>query len=179
MDWIGHHNDVAHWSLGLDASGPKVVEAVNWTFPKTEIYNTPVNYEICCRYSGGITISISDRHYSGIRWKGENGWMYVDRRAIDASRKEWLRESFDRGPIKLYPSNSHHRNFLDSIRTRKECIAPAEIGHRSITPGHLGLISQMVGRPLNWNPKTETITGDFEAESLLKKVDYRKPWKLV
>ncbi|MBH53156.1 MAG: dehydrogenase [Opitutaceae bacterium] len=179
MDWIGHHNDIAHWSLGLDVSGPEEVEAVNWTFPETEIYNTPVNYEIRCRYAGGISISISNRHDPGIRWKGENGWMYVDRRAIDASKKEWILESFDRGPIKLYPSNNHLRNFLDCIRTRKDCIAPAEIGHRSITPGHLGLVSQMVGRSLHWNPQTETIMGDLEAEKLLKKVDYRKPWRLV
>ncbi len=28
MDWIGHHNDIAHWALGMDQSGPLEVEAV-------------------------------------------------------------------------------------------------------------------------------------------------------
>jgi len=179
MDWIGHHNDIAHWSLGLDESGPEEVEAVNWTFPETKIYNTPVNYEIRCRYTGGITTSISDRHASGVKWVGENGWLYVDRGAIDASNREWIRESFDRGAIKVYHSYNHHRNFLDGIRSRKSCIAPAETAHRSITPGHLGLVSQLVGRPLQWNSQAETIIGDPEAEKLLKAVHYRKPWKLV
>jgi predicted dehydrogenase len=179
MDWIGHHNDIAHWSLGLDESGPEEVEAVNWTFPETKIYNTPVDYEIRSRYAAGFTTSISNRHAMGIKWIGENGWLYVDRTAFDASNKNWMRESFDRGPIKLYHSNDHHRNFLDGIRSRKPCIAPAKTAHRSVTPGHLGILSQRVGRPLRWNPKTESIIGDPEAEKLLKTIHYRKPWKLT
>lgn len=177
MDWIGHHNDIAHWSLRLDASGPEEVEAVNWTFPETDIYNTPVHYEIRCRYAGGIATSISDRHASGIKWIGENGWLYVDRGKIDASNKNWIRESFERGPVKLYHSNNHNRNFLDSIHSRKACIAPAETAHRSITPGHLGIVSQRVGRALKWNPRNEKIIGDSEADTLLKEVIYRKPWQ--
>jgi predicted dehydrogenase len=179
MDWIGHHNDIAHWSLGMDESGPEEVEAVNWTFPETKIYNTPVNYEIRCKYVGGITTSISDRHASGIKWIGENGWLYVDRSQFDASNREWIRESFDRGPIKPYHSTNHYRNFLDGIRSRKTCIAPAETAHRSITPGHLGLVSQILGKPLKWDPKAEVIIGNPDADKLLKEVHYRKPWRLI
>ena len=177
MDWIGHHNDIVHWSLELDQSGPSQVEAVNWTFPETEIYNTPVHYDVRCQYADGFTTSISDRHASGIKWFGEDGWLYVDRGKIDASHKNWIRESFERGPKQLYRSNNHHRNFLEGIRSRKTCIAPAETGHRSITPGHLGIVSQAVGRPLNWDPRTESILRDPEADTLLKKVRYRKPWQ--
>ena len=179
MDWIGHHNDIAHWGLGMDKSGPEEVEAVNWTFPETKIYNTPVNYEIRCKYAGGILTSISDRHTSGVKWIGENGWLTVDRGKINASNREWIRESFDRGPVKAYVSLNHYRNFLDGIRSRKICITPAETAHRSITPGHLGLVSQIVGRPLRWDPKSETVIGDRKADKLLKKVQYRKPWKLA
>ena len=28
MDWIGHHNDIAHWGAGMDASGPE--EGSHW-----------------------------------------------------------------------------------------------------------------------------------------------------
>ncbi|MBT7867371.1 MAG: hypothetical protein HN763_13560 [Opitutales bacterium] len=163
----------------MDKSGPEEVEAVNWTFPETKIYNTPVNYEIRCKYAGGILTSISDRHTSGVKWIGENGWLTVDRGKINASNREWIRESFDRGPVKAYVSLNHYRNFLDGIRSRKICITPAETAHRSITPGHLGLVSQIVGRPLRWDPKSETVIGDRKADKLLKKVQYRKPWKLA
>ena len=30
MDWIGHHNDIAHWALDMDNSGPVSVEVVDW-----------------------------------------------------------------------------------------------------------------------------------------------------
>jgi len=179
MDFIGHHNDIAHWGLNMDRSGPEEVEAVNWKMPETEIYNTPVNYEIRCKYAGGINSSISDSHPLGIKWIGDDGWIQVDRGKITSSNRAVIRESFDRGPVKLYRSLSHHGNFIEGIRTRKTCIAPAETGHRSITPGHLSLVSYTVGRPLRWDPKTENIIGDPEAENILKTVHYRKPWKLA
>ena len=28
MDFIGHHNDIAHWGLDMDHAGPERVEAV-------------------------------------------------------------------------------------------------------------------------------------------------------
>ena len=42
MDWIGHHNDIAQWGLGVETSGPIKVEARGFTWPTTDIYNTPV-----------------------------------------------------------------------------------------------------------------------------------------
>ena len=73
-------------------------------------------------------------------------------------------------------SNDHKRNFLDCVRSRKACIAPAETGHRSVTPGHLGFVSHKLGRKLKWDPAKEVIVGDDEAQKLLMTVDYRKPW---
>ena len=178
MDWIGHHNDIAHWGIGMDYGGPLEVEAIGWTFPQTDVYNTAVNYDIRCRYKNGIKSSISDKHAIGVKWIGENGWVHISRKSMEASNPEFLRESFHRGKIKAYVSNNHIRNFIKCVRSRESCIAPAEVGHRSITPGHLGIVSQAVGRPLKWDPKTETIIGDKKADRLLKAVPYRKPWKL-
>ena len=178
MDWIGHHNDIAHWGIGMDYGGPVEVEAIGWTFPQTDVYNTAVNYDIRCRYKNGITSSISDKHAIGVKWVGENGWVHISRKSMKASNPEFLRESFNRGKIKASVSNNHIRNFIECVRSRESCIAPAEVGHRSITPGHLGIVSQAVGRPLKWDPKTENIIGDEEADRLLNAVPYRKPWKL-
>ena len=68
------------------------------------------------------------------------------------------------------------RNFLDCIKTRADCISPAETTHRSITPGHLGYVSNAVGRALQWDPASETIIGDEDAMELLLKNEYRNPW---
>jgi predicted dehydrogenase len=179
MDWIGHHNDIAHWGMGIERSGPvEVTAAGQWTWAEFAGYDTPVHYEIRCQYADGVTSTISSQLKGGPKWIGEDGWIWANRGAETASRPELFAKDFDPGPIKAYASKNHVENFLDGVRTRTECIAPAEIGHRSITPGHLGYVSQTLGRPLKWNPETETVEGDPEADALLKAVDYRPPWAL-
>ena len=185
MDWIGHHNDIAHWGLDLDKSGPVKVEAKNFRYPEKGMYDQPIDYEVLSTYAGGYTVSISnlhkmgpDKRNMGTEWIGEDGWVYVDRGKISASNMDWIRESYDRGPKKAYKSRDHRRNFIEGVLTRKECICPAETAHRSITPGHLGYVSDALGRALKWDPKKEEVVGDAEADKLLKTVNLRGDWKL-
>ncbi len=179
MDWIGHHNDIAHWGMGVERSGPIEVDAAGeWTMPTFQGYNTPVHFDIRCRYPDGVTSSISDQHKQGVKWIGEEGWIWADRGKSDSSNRALLADGFDAGPITVYDSRDHVNNFLDGVRTRTECIAPAEIGHRSITPGHLGYVSWELGRKLRWDSEQEAILGDEEAGQLLKVVDYRAPLTL-
>lgn len=179
MDFIGHHNDINHWALGLDSSGPLSVEAVNWKFPPTEVYNTPMDYEIRCDYPGNIAVSIASSHPGGIKWIGENSsWIYVTRGKLEASNPAWIAKDYDAGSKKAYKSPGHHRNFVDGIKSRKTCIAPAETAHRSVTPGHLGYVSQVVGRKLKWDAVTEQIIGDTEAQKLLTEIPYVGDWEL-
>ncbi len=178
MDWIGHHNDIAHWALEMNRLGPQRVEAVGWGFPDTDIYNTPHSYEIRCVYPGGVESSISSRNTLGTKLTGEDGWVYVRRGRLEASDERWLKPNFDRGPKKMATSPGHTRNFLDCMKSRETCVAPAEVAHRSITPGHLGYVSQAVGRALTWDAKNEQILDDREASELLRRHTYRKPWSL-
>jgi hypothetical protein len=80
--------------------------------------------------------------------------------------------------VQLPVSNNHHRNFLDSVKSRQPTITPVETAHHSAIPGHLGLISMLVGRKLKWDAQNERIVGDAEASKLLGR-DYRAPWKLA
>ncbi len=176
MDWIGHHNDIAHWALDLDHSGPIKVEAVNWVQPATDVYNTPQDYEIRCEYAGGVTSSITNRHKLGAKFIGENGWVYVTRGRIEASDPRWIADQFEVGSERVYAADDHVRNFLDCVKSRRPCIAPAETAHRSITPGHLAYVSNALGRPLRWDAEQETVVNDQEANQLLLAHGYREPW---
>ena len=178
MDWIGHHNDIAHWALGMDRLGPSKIEAVGWTFPDTDIYNTPQQYEIHCEYTGGVTSTISCKNAIGTKLIGDQGWVYVRRGKLEASDPRWLDAAFQRGPKTAYPSPGHAQNFLDCVKSRRECVAPAEVAHRSITPGHLGYVSHELGRPLRWDAKREQVIDDEQANALLNKMPYCEPWKL-
>ena len=109
-------------------------------------------------------------------------WIFVARGKFRASNSVWTKRDYNAGPRKVYESPEHHRNFLDCVKSRKECICTAEIGHRSLTPGHLGLVSEALGgRVLKWDPAREEVIGDLEADRLLKTINYRSfrdPWAL-
>lgn len=60
----------------------------------------------------------------------------------------------------MYESNDHKGNFLECVKTRKETIAPAEVGHRSCTVCLLGNIAMQIGRKLRWNPDVERFVDD-------------------
>jgi predicted dehydrogenase len=178
MDWIGHHNDIAHWGLGVDDSGPVEVAAVDWTSPVADVYDTPVDFTVRSTYASGTVITISSRLPKGVKFIGDAGWAYADRGKLEASEPRWLAPEFKPGEVQLYRSADHARNFLDCVRSRAACICPASTGHRSITPGHLAYVSQTLGRPVRWNPATETFVDDPEAEQRLD-FRYREPWRLT
>ena len=179
MDWIGHHNDIAHWALDLDRSGPEQVEAVGWTQPATDIYDTPHRYTIRCRYGNGIVNTISTEHQQGVKFIGDEGWLHVTRGKISASDPRWIEDGFVPGPHTVYVSNDHMVNFLNCVKSRETCIAPAETSHRSITPGHLGYVSQALGRALRWDPLREEVVNDAEANRRLQRQVYRGDWGKV
>ena len=176
MDWIGHHNDIAHWAIGQDRSGPTRVAAIGWEFPDTDIYNTPEKYTIRSEYVGGIVGVVSSENRLGLKITGSDGWVFVTRGKIEASDDRWLAKSFRPGSVEVYASPGHMRNFLDGVKSRRECVAPADVAHRSITPGHLAYVSQTLGKPLEWNAQTQTIVGDAKADALLKAATYRGKW---
>ena len=117
----------------------------------------------------------------GTKWIGKSGWVWVDRSGFDASNPEWAKEDTlpdSERKVQLIVSQEHRRNFLDSVRSRKPTITPVQTAHHSTIPGHLGLISMLVGRKVEWDVKNETILNDPGASALLTR-SYRDPWKLA
>jgi predicted dehydrogenase len=183
MDWIGHHCDIAHWGLDFDRSGPSEIEA-QAEFPAAgAIWNTATKYRIELKYPRSITMTIAGGHSdikNGTRWIGKDGWVYVTRGGFDASNPEWkkspaLANALVKGRLQV--TSTHHRNFLDCIKSRRPTITPVETAHHSAIPGHLGAIAMKTGRKIRWDVASETIIGDPAASKLLSR-DYRGPWKL-
>ena len=176
-DWTGHHLDIAHWGLGLDATGPVEIKATA-EFAKDGLYTTPYNFDILCKYKNGVTIRLADdtKVANGTTFFGEGGrWIFVNRGKLEANPPAVLKEWIGPDEIQLYKSTSHKGNFLECIRTRQPTIAPAETGLRSISVGLLGEIAIMTGRTIHWDPDREEILGDPGASELLGR-SYREPW---
>lgn len=180
MDWVGHHVDIAHWGMGWDETGPVEVEA-RGEFPRgSTIYNSPIRYYCTAVYADGTPMIIAggyDEIWMGTKWIGEYGWVYVNRGEFITEPASLKREVIGPGETRLYRSRDHSQNFLDCIRSRGRTITPAETAHRSASVGHLCVTAMEVGRKIRWDPRTETITDDPEAERLLSRA-YRAPWQL-
>ena len=179
-DWGAHHNDIAQWGLGMDRSGPVSVEATG-TPPKigNNCLNTFPEYDVQFIYADGTPMLCTNKGRNGIQFNGENGqWIFVSRGVIEASDPKLLEEPLPAGAIKLYASDHHIQNFVECIRSRKQPICDAEIGHRSVTVCHLANIClRMNGRKLQWDPKKEQFVGNDDANMMLSR-PRRKPWKL-
>jgi predicted dehydrogenase len=191
LDWIGHHGDIAHWGLGFDLTGPSEIDGQGEFPAANAVWNTATKYKIECKYRKEVThypvdvgITIAGGHPEiamGTKWIGTDGWVWVDRDGFDASNPDWLKGDSlpeDLRKVKLYESHEHRRNFLDCVKSRKPTIAPVETAHHSTLPGHLGLISMLVGRKLHWDVAQEKILNDSAASELMTR-PYRAPWKLA
>jgi predicted dehydrogenase len=184
LDWIGHHGDIAHWGLDFDQTGPSEIEGHGEFPPPDAIWNTCTKYRIQLKYPKDVTMTIAGGYpeiRSGTKWIGTDGWVWVDRGNFESSNPAWetMKElPDDQKKVKLYHSTNHWRNFLDCVKSRNPTITPVEVAHNSAIPGHLSLISMVVGRKIKWDHKKEKILNDSEASRLLTR-PYRAPWKLT
>jgi predicted dehydrogenase len=190
-DWGAHHNDIAQWGNGTELSGPVEVDGKGLVEMIPGGYDAMAQYRIDFKYANGVTMAVVDESTvtdqnvvgegkstpNGIQFIGTNGWIFVDRGQIKASRQELLDEPLPAGAIRLYKSDNHMGNFFECLRTRKDPICRAEIGHRSISVAHLGVISVRLKRPFRWNPELQEFVGDGakEAKAWLSR-EMRKPY---
>jgi predicted dehydrogenase len=173
-NWGAHFLDIAQWGKGADETGP--VEIVgHGDFPKTGLFTTAQNENVEYTYADGVKLFLESS--SGhTRFEGTRGWVDVSRGKIDAEPISLLTSIIGPDEIHLYNSNDHNQNFLDCIKSRKDTICTAEIGHRSATVCHLGNIAMILGRKLKWDPKEERFIDDDEANRMLSRA-MRAPWR--
>ncbi len=97
------------------------------------------------------------------------------------SYKTWLGEGAEPGPANKGKDN-HYANFIECVRSRKaaDLHAPAREAHMSAALVHLANVSYRLGRTLHFDPATERVTGDEEANRLLHEEDrgYRKGFEI-
>jgi predicted dehydrogenase len=107
---------------------------------------------------------------------GSKGYMAMD--GYD-SYKTWLGDEQEPGPEGKGAGNNW-ANFIECVRSRKkeDLHAPIEEGHISSTLVHLANASYRVGRTLKFDPATEQVVGDDEANQILRDADrgYREPF---
>lgn len=178
-DWGAHHNDIAQWGMGTDRTGPISVEGVGrGNMVGHNCYSTFPEFDLTFMYPNGVPLRVTNQGSNGVKFQGENGWIFVTRGKIEASDPKLLEEPLPADAVRLYNSNDHMGNFLDGIRTRKQPICDAEIGHRSVSICHLANIClRLGGNKLEWDPEREEFKNNPAANAMLSR-PARKPWRV-
>lgn len=167
LDWVGHHVDIALWSLGLDDTGPVRVEGTGTKAPHS-LYDVYTQYEYTGTFADGRVFEVRS-DFMGTKFTGENGWIHVNRGKLVASEDPDDTKGDPRHPLlQQLPDNfqdkapSHYEDFISCVRSRKQTVAPAEAGHRAASFGQLAIAAIDAGRVLNWDPDKEQVIGDPE-----------------
>ena len=189
--WGQHHFDSAAWGMNTEYTGPIRVEAIA-DFPKNGSWDVHGDFLVKAEYENGITMLTSGGYPNGIRYEGEEGWIFVTRgayratasdpipvnngvKSLDASDPTLLESVIGPNEIHLYKSDKQHGNWLECIKSGKQPISPVEIGHRACTVCLVSHIAMKLPRQLEWNPEQERFVNDAEANALLSRTQ-RAPY---
>lgn len=183
--WGSHHIDIAHWGMNTEHTGPVEIWG-NAEFPKSGLWNVHGIFTTYARYENGVEMVVSNELPNGVKFEGTEGWIFVTRgsyrvtasdpvankdgvKPLDASDPKIITSSIGAHEIHLPVSDNHHRNWIDSIKSRKQPIAPVEIAHRSCSACLLHHIAMKLDRTLYWDPKKERFKNDDEANRFLSR----------
>jgi hypothetical protein len=106
---------------------------------------------------------------------GSKGYLAI---ADYDSYKSFLGDQNEPGPEKHEPlKNEHFVNFIDCVRSRNadNLRGPILEGYLSAVLVHLGNVSYLLGRTINYDPDKEMVIGDQQANELLHG-HYRAPY---
>lgn len=194
--WGAHHIDTAHWGMGTEYTGPLEV----WgkaSFPTddpnyTGLWDVHGIFRTEAKYANGVHMIVSNELPNGVKFIGTEGWIWVTRgnyrvtdtdpvadragvKPIDASNPKILQSEIGPNEVHLYASPDQHANFLDCVKSRKEPVAPIEVGHRSCSACLLHQMAMKLKRKIYWDPEKEMIAnGDKDAIAMLSRPRRKK-----
>jgi len=173
-NWGAHGVDQIQWALGKSTTGPVELWPV-----------TPgPNGKVSMRYADGIQVDyeLGSGPSGGGIFTGTDCKIEINRNKFTTNPPDFIKDGPDPAEAQSWEGSGwvarpHIQNWLDCIKTREKPNADVEIGHRSISVCHLVNIVRQIGRPLRFDPDTETFPGDEEANTYLDR-PRRKGWEL-
>ena len=191
-NWGAHHIDCAHWAMNTEYTGPKEVWGTA-VYPTSGLWDVMGDFTTYGLYENGVKMTISTELPNGIKYIGTEGWIFVTRgaykasasdpvaassqKALTASNEGIITSVIGENEVNLYRSDEHHGNWLDCVKSRKQPIAPVEVGHRSCSTCIVHSIAMKTKRKLYWNATDETFINDDEANKLLNR-PHRVPYTI-
>ena len=157
-----HHLDGLMWMLGRDDTAPVEIEA---SAPPAHPEVTGMWAWSKLKYADGLTLVLESGEW------GER--LNLPSRPV---RLTDLSEA-DQAKVKAMPDPAPLLSFAEAVKQRGQAGGHAESSHRTMSVIHLTNIAIRTGRKLKFDPVTEQIIGDEEANRLVNQ-PMRAPWHL-
>jgi predicted dehydrogenase len=190
--WGAHHIDTAHWGMGAEHTGPIEIRA-EAEFPTQGLWDVHGPFRVEALYAGGVRMLISGEFPNGVRFEGEDGWIFVTRGAAQVTASDPVTGGGEPalqagdpaildsvvGPdeIHLVRSEEQHTNWIRCIRTRAQTVAPVEVAHRSCSACLVSHIAMKLPGTLYWDPVTERFRDNDQANAMRSRPQ-RHPYTL-
>lgn len=194
-NWGVHYCDAIRWVLGEQA--PISISAHGGRFAVDDDRTIPDTMEVIFELPSGVLLNFGQYEASGgpalvggeIEFRGTLGNLYPGPNGSGyeiipskggqfQQREPRIKTEISKAPTSNRNlTESHIRDFLDCIKTRRRCRCDMETGHRSTTFAHLGNIALATKSRIEWDAKNERIVDNKEASKLLH-YEYRRPWTL-
>ena len=177
-NWGVHMLDIARWGLGVEL--PTRVSASGGKFYFHDDQQTPDTHLVQYDFSDK-RITWEHRLWSshGTEGRSAAAAFYGDQGTLVVDRSGWkvydLKETITSDSSEQ--ARTHHRNFIDCIKSRQTPTSDIEIGHFTSVMCHLGNISYRLGREIAFDPQQRNFGNDSEANILLGR-EYSKKWQL-
>lgn len=166
-DMAHHHLHGLAYQFGRDLTSP--VEVIP--------YAPPAHPEACgmwgwceLKYADGFTLVLESGEWGDKYERLSSGHLRED------DLLAMLNEE-DRKKLDDLPEPESLPYFPEAIRTRQQTASHAERSHRVATIYHLANAAFRCGRPLKFDPATDQIVGDEEANRLVNQ-PMRAPWRM-
>ena len=195
-----HELDILRWGLGL-TEHPTEVTAVGGQFVHEDDRTSPTHVAITYRFGDGKPM-VTYEHRSwytnseagfrdkypfvqpnfpvGTMFFGTEGYLIIP---DYSSYYTFLGPNGEPGPSKAEEGHPmadlpHFQNWIAAVRSRNHEQLNADIaeGHKSQVLCLLARTAYQVGRHLKFEPATETVQGDDEADTMLNHPEYREPY---
>jgi predicted dehydrogenase len=181
-NWGVHLMDIVLWAIR--ENWPLSISAAGGSYRTVPGSDDHENLEILYKFRR-CNVTWQQRHsYQiggkgyGIHFHGTAGRLFMDRESFVVEPEGLaIPETFETGDPWI-DVDSHHRNFIECIKTRQRPNSDVELGHFATALVLLGAIALDCNRTLEWDGDRERFIGDPAADRHLSR-PYRAPWSLT
>jgi predicted dehydrogenase len=195
-----HELDILRWGLGLDEH-PVFVNATGGKFVHEDDRTCPTHVAISYQFEGNKPMVTYEHRswytnseagfrdpYPFVQPNFPVGTIFFGTKGYQifpdySSYHSFLGPNGQPGPSKTEEGHPmadlpHFQNWVKAIRGRDHSLLNADIeeGHKSMVLCLLARTSWQVGRPIRFDPTTEQVLGDDEANRMLNEPEYREPY---